>query len=164
MPRPGEVVAFVDHVGLVHDAQVVSVINDGKPLNALTVRTLDDGVEHSNVQHAEERPLPTDVRVKNGHIDGGHWRLPTDAEKKAFASHADRRAKRDLALANQDTSPKKGESAEETKTRVEAERATIVAGALEPALVVDETPWPGESPAQTTDRVAAAKKALAATS
>jgi hypothetical protein len=159
--KPRDLVAFVDGGGFVRDAAVVSIISDGKaPLNALTLRTLDDDAEHSNVQHAEDRPASTDERVVKGHISAGHWRAATETEATLFAQHATRRAKAAYALALVNETPREGETPAETKARVDAERTAIIVAAAEPPFVVDVTPWVGETAAQTELRVAAAQAAL----
>lgn len=161
--KPGNIVAFVDAGGFVHDAEVVSVISDGKAAtSALTLRTLDDGVVRSNVQHAEDRPSPADIRVLHEHISAGHWREATKDETTRFTGHAKRRADARVALAKVDGTPKKDETPEQTRVRVATERSAILTAAAEPPVVLDETPWVGETPAQTTKRIADAKAAQAA--
>lgn len=163
--KPGDLVAYVDRDGLIHDAVVVSVINDGKnPLNALTLRTLDDGVERSNVQHEGDRPSNSDIRVEHEHISAGHWRAPSDSEKEVFAANATRRAKTAQALAEVDETPLKDEDPADTRRRVAEAKTAITSAkrAQEPALLVDETPWPGEAPATTEKRIAAAEGVLKA--
>jgi hypothetical protein len=162
MPKAGDVVAYVDENDLIHDAVVVSVISDGKaPFNALTLRTLDDDVERSNVQHEGDRPDNSDLRVVRGHISAGHWRAPSEKEVPLFAKHAERRAKTRQALAEVDETPKKNEEHSETAKRVADARTKITSAkaAQEPALLVDDVPRAGEAPETTKKRVAAAKEA-----
>lgn len=159
--KPGEIVAYVDGDFLVHDAVVVSVINDGKaPENALTIRSLDDGVEHSNVQYDTDRPDNFDTRVLHEHISAGHWRPATDDEKKTFAEYADRRAKTAQALAEVDETPEKDEKPEDTRVRVAEAKTKITSAAPEPPPFVDEAPRNGEAPETTKARVKAAKEKL----
>jgi hypothetical protein len=163
MPKAGEILAYVDGEGLIHDAVVVSVISDGKnPYNAVTLRSLDDQVEHSNVQYDDDRPDNLDVRVLHGHISAGYWRPLSDTEKPLFAKYAERRAKTAQALAEVDETPKKGEEPAETRKRVADARTKITSAktAQEPALLIDESPRAGEAPETFKKRIVASKEAL----
>jgi hypothetical protein len=159
--KAGELVAYVDRDGLIHDAAVVSVINDGNaPYNALTIRTLDDGVERSRVQYDTDRPDNFDTRVLSEHISAGHWRPVTDDEKKLFEDYADRRAKVAQALAEVDETPKKDEEPSDTRIRIAEEKTKITSASPEPPLLVDEAPRSGEAPETTKARIKAAKDVL----
>jgi hypothetical protein len=161
--RPGDLVAYVDRDGLIHDATVISVINDGNaPYNALTIKTLDDGVERSRVQYDTDRPANLDTRVLSEHISAGHWRPVTDDERRLFQSYADRRAKTAQALAEVDETPKKDEEPADTAKRVAEAKTKITSakGAQEPPPLVDEAPRPGEAPETTKKRIAASKEVL----
>jgi hypothetical protein len=127
----------------------------------VTLRTLDDDVEHSNVQYDSDRPDNKDDRVVKGHISAGHWRPSSEDETPLFAKSAERRAKTAQAISEVDEAPKKGETEVETRKRVADAKTKITSAktAAEPPLVVDEAPRAGESADQTKKRVAAAKAA-----